>query len=941
MPFLDGLPTKTIHLTVTSPASGTAGAGTVRLSPNVPAIVIDDIPDQWTGGGTYRFDDQGRLVDGENVGVEILDNSAPGMNPRGWLWQAIVSVTGGQPTSFYFTCDGQPDEIDLATVQELDPGAPDYIAVPGPAGPQGPQGPAGATGPQGTPGATGPAGPTGPAGSTGAAGPKGDTGATGPAGAKGDQGDAGPAGPKGDAGAAGPTGTTGATGPKGDPGEAGPQGLQGAKGDTGATGAAGPTGPKGDTGDHGPQGIQGVKGDTGATGPAGSTGATGATGAAGPKGDTGDQGPAGATGPQGIFPGTYTAPSASTLLLASLVSGDTFDRIRLFMDHLEFGSGTAARDTFLRRLGTGQLGTDGAFSVSGALKATGAMTWRQRHLPDAAVADTLYSGAAPTISTAQTTTPVSGYIKYARAGVTLTGSDVTGPFTFLGAGGFQIGTGAPDTSYTLPTSKYPNTYASGQSVWSVEFGTDAQTFQVRMKYISTATMYRLSIDDRKVTDLMQSSGGTTAGSGHLITIDLGSAAPRRIRLYFATFPFGGVYLPPTATMWQVPAQGGRLMIFGDSLSDGSAQNTGAGAGTWFARAGRLLGATDAWEQARGGTGYVTVGSYATLAGRLAADVIAWAPDRLIVWAGYNDNGANQTTLKTAVDRLYASIKAGLPNTQVYVIDCWSPTATPATSVSNTDATLRTAAASAGFPFISPLTGSCYDATGALVTTQGAWITSTTPPPTSAATASTRTTPVTSTCPAGSPRHSGPSCPPEPGRGRRPSQSSGDLAGELREVEVEVVARPLHCHHDLLAVLRFEDAVVSLRRTHARGEAALKGRGPVLERGGRRLPAIRRTLDNRRQVIEGGRSLARVLQLQLHPEVRLARFRRLHQFLVVVGEHLRLDHGHLEAVRPCVRLAERQALRLAPVAACTGRIGAVLHPVGLVETLVLTVDRLRR
>ncbi|WP_406425657.1 SGNH/GDSL hydrolase family protein [Streptomyces sp. NBC_00842] len=349
--------------------------------------------------------------------------------------------------------------------------------------------------------------------------------------------------------------------------------------------------------------------------------------------------------------------------------------------------------------------------------------WRRRDLPDQAVADSLYAGSAPTISTAQTTTPTTGYIKYAPTGVALTGSDVTGPFMFLGAGGLQIGASAPDNSYALPTSKYPNTYASGQSVWSVEFGTDAQIFQVRMKYISTATMYRLSIDGRKVTDLMQSSGGTTAGSGHLITFDLGSAAPRRIRLDFTTFPFGGVYLPPTATMWQVPAQGGRLMVFGDSLSDGSAQNTGAGAGTWFARAARLLGATDVWDQARGGTGYITPGSYATLADRLAADVIAWAPDRLVVWAGYNDNGGNQATIKTAADSLYAAIKAGLPSCQVYVIGCWSATATPATSVSNTDATLRTAAATASFPFISPLTGSCYDATGALVATHGPWITS--------------------------------------------------------------------------------------------------------------------------------------------------------------------------------------------------------------------------
>jgi lysophospholipase L1-like esterase len=362
--------------------------------------------------------------------------------------------------------------------------------------------------------------------------------------------------------------------------------------------------------------------------------------------------------------------------------------------------------------------------LTAALAAASSSTaWRRRDLPDQAIADTLYTGSAPTISTAQTTTPTAGYIKYAPPGVTLAGTDVTGPFMFLGAGGFQIGASAPDTSYALPTSKYPNTYASGQSIWSVEFGTDAQIFQVRMKYISTATTYRMSIDGRKVTDLMQSSGGTTAGSGHLITIDLGSAAPRRIRLDFTTFPFGGVYLPPTATMWQVPSQGGRLMVFGDSLSDGSAQNTGAGAGTWFARAARLLGATDAWEQARGGTGYITPGSYATLADRVAADVIAWAPDRLVVWAGYNDNGGNQTTIGTAAASLYSAIKSGLPSCQVYVIGCWSPIATPATSVSNTDATLRTAAAGAGFPFISPLTGSCYDATGTLVATQGAWINS--------------------------------------------------------------------------------------------------------------------------------------------------------------------------------------------------------------------------
>lgn len=349
--------------------------------------------------------------------------------------------------------------------------------------------------------------------------------------------------------------------------------------------------------------------------------------------------------------------------------------------------------------------------------------WRRRHLPDPVVVDSLYTGTAPSISTAQTTTPTAGYIKYAPAGVALSGSDVTGPFTYAGAGNFQIGTIAPDTSYVLPLSKYPNTYASGQGVYSVEFGTDAQIFQVRMKYISTATMYRLSIDGRKVTDLMQASNGTTAGSGHLITFDLGSAAPRRIRLDFSTFPFGGVYIPPTATLWGVPLQGGRLMTFTDSLGDGSAQNTGAGCGTWVDRVARFLGSTDVWRQGRGGTGYITAGSYATFGNRVSADVVGWSPDRLIVWGGYNDNGGSQSAIGSAAASLYSTIRSGLPACDVYVIGCWSPTGSPAASITNTDATLRTAAAAAGYPFISPLTGGCYHASGALVATHGAFITS--------------------------------------------------------------------------------------------------------------------------------------------------------------------------------------------------------------------------
>ncbi|WP_330335719.1 SGNH/GDSL hydrolase family protein (plasmid) [Streptomyces sp. NBC_00536] len=351
-------------------------------------------------------------------------------------------------------------------------------------------------------------------------------------------------------------------------------------------------------------------------------------------------------------------------------------------------------------------------------------TWRVRDLPDPAVADAVYAGPAPTITTAQTSTPAAGNIKYAPDPVALSGTDRRGTFTWAGAGNFAIGVGTPDNTYVLPLSRYPNTYASGQANWSVEFGTDAQVIQLRFKHISAATTFRLSIDGRKLTDLMQPSGGVVAGIGltHLLTIDFGSAIPRRLRFDFTAMPFGGIYLPPTANMWQVPLQGGRFMVLGDSLSDGSAFNTGAGCGTWVDRVGRMLGCTDVWREARGSTGYVATGTFAAFGTRAEVDVIPWEPDRLIIWGGYNDASSNQSQIAAAAATLFDRIRTALPRCQVYVIGCWSPTGTAAASHVNTTATLRTAAANARFPFISPQTGQVYDANGTLVATHGPWIT---------------------------------------------------------------------------------------------------------------------------------------------------------------------------------------------------------------------------
>lgn len=561
-------------------------------------------------------------------------------------------------------------------------------------------------------------------------------------------------------GAAGPPGAAGADGAPGTPGAPGVDGADGVPGAPGAPGA------KGDPGDIGPQGVQGVQGVAGATG---------AAGAAGPAGAAGLDGGPMRTAEVRISDGvvqdlasaaawTIAATSVGTQLKCS-IPAEPGDRIRVDLGMLYSGtryldlvlldsagaiaqyagSGTSspltegnpelypstsfgkASSSVLFTVAAAHL-TGGQATIALANRGTGAgRVYAFADYPFRMTLANLGPPVAPSgISVAQTSTPTSGYVKYTPPGVTLAGSDVTGPFSYLGAGAFQIGSGTPDSTYVLPTTRYPNTrgtLSSSQSIWSLEFGTDATAFQLRFNW-QTGGCYRLWVDGRRMTDLMQSLGGTTPGSTHLLTVALGPAQPRVIRLDFSVAPFGGIYLPPGASMWKPPTPSTRFMILGDSIPGGSSMNIGGGAGTFFARAGRLLGYTDSWNEALGSTGYISAGSTATLGTRAPIDVIPHNPDVLLIFAGYNDSAGSQPAISSAAASLYSAVKAGLPAARIYVLGCWAPTGSPGASLTNTDATLRAAAAAAALPFISPITGSVYNAAGTLVATHGPWVTGT-------------------------------------------------------------------------------------------------------------------------------------------------------------------------------------------------------------------------
>lgn len=337
-----------------------------------------------------------------------------------------------------------------------------------------------------------------------------------------------------------------------------------------------------------------------------------------------------------------------------------------------------------------------------------------RGIPDPVSAETL-SSISPTITLTQQSTST---IASAQALFT---PDLT-PFSYTA--GMAFSTPFPDTTLYQPVSRYPYTWSS-PPFWSVTFGTDATTFEFLFKYVSAATLYRLSLDNRKVTDLMQSTGASSVGSRHVLKFALGSTAPRKVRLDFYTMPFGGIFVGPNDSVWKVPMVSKRLMVLGDSLSGGSSENTGSGAGTWFHRFARVLGYDDHWNSSIGGTGYIAdnSGGSVPFGTRTVSDVVTYAPDRLIIWGGYNDNAQSQSAIGLAADAVYRTVNTYL-DCYTVVIGCWSPSGSPAASLVNTDETLRVSAAKAGFPFISPITGKVYDARGALLpaSPSAPWIT---------------------------------------------------------------------------------------------------------------------------------------------------------------------------------------------------------------------------
>ena len=235
-----------------------------------------------------------------------------------------------------------------------------------------------------------------------------------------------------------------------------------------------------------------------------------------------------------------------------------------------------------------------------------------------------------------------------------------------------------------------------QNPFAVEFMHDGQYVEWSAKDAGTSAYYRIMVDGQYVTAAPQAGRNAADGANYRVKISFASRAIRRIRIELAYMPFGGLDVGPNDTVWLPPAPRRRAMILSDSYGVGS--GSAGYVDTFWQPMAQILGWDDPWPNAENSTGYLNPGGGGkeTFGTRLAATVVPYSPDVLVVWGGMNDtttvNAAYTTSaLGAACTALYDAIATSLPNCLLYVVGVPQPSASVPAAQSAANAAIITAA----------------------------------------------------------------------------------------------------------------------------------------------------------------------------------------------------------------------------------------------------------
>jgi hypothetical protein len=173
----------------------------------------------------------------------------------------------------------------------------------------------------------------------------------------------------------------------------------------------------------------------------------------------------------------------------------------------------------------------------------------------------------PTIGTPSTSSGItSGVLVKA---VTYAGSTfalLNTRYLYRGGGGWTVkGTTFPDTAYVKATSL--TAPSVGTAPYAVDFMHVGTSFEIYVK--GTGAPIRMRVNGQLVT-----TGSTVTptndGSQYYVPVTFGSGAIRRISLEFSNaVSFGGIQINPTDSLWKPESRGPRVVVVGDSFTEGS------------------------------------------------------------------------------------------------------------------------------------------------------------------------------------------------------------------------------------------------------------------------------------------------------------------------------------------------------------------------------------
>jgi len=242
----------------------------------------------------------------------------------------------------------------------------------------------------------------------------------------------------------------------------------------------------------------------------------------------------------------------------------------------------------------------------------------------------------------------------------------------------------------------------------IEFDYDAQIFEIVGIGALTNSQYLVLVDGKIAVPLT----ALPSAANYRINIDLGSAAPRRVSLILdRVLYFGGIYRQADATV-SFPHDHSpiKFAVLGDSWALG----TGADAqGFSYANTlGHLLGFPQTFVVSAGGTGMVSANTQSGEQNYVTRwpDVVATAPDVLVIQGSQNDASADAGTVQAAAATLIANAQRDLPNSVLLFVSLGYPR-TPSASQLRVHTEVLAACATAGIPCLDTQNPALFYGTG--------------------------------------------------------------------------------------------------------------------------------------------------------------------------------------------------------------------------------------